>query len=83
MSSGDDVRELKARGNALFREENYQGAADTFRRAIDIFEQVLVQHRSGAAFDGSNGSITLQSTLCAPCHVIDLHTVSLSSLVRH
>lgn len=36
----EDAEELKAKGNDLFRDGNYLGAAHLFRRAVDTIDQV-------------------------------------------
>lgn len=40
MGPEDDIMELKERGNALFREGDFEGAADAFQRAVEAVQQV-------------------------------------------
>lgn len=40
QEEGEEAGNVKAKGNALFRDGNYLGAAHLFRRAVDLTDQV-------------------------------------------
>ncbi|CAM9506207.1 unnamed protein product, partial [Hapterophycus canaliculatus] len=40
MSAEDEIMEIKQKGNALFREGDFKGAADAFQRALKAAQQM-------------------------------------------
>lgn len=47
----EDPKDLKEKGNILFRNGDYAGAADIFRHAIRVFDQVSNTIRSSWCVD--------------------------------